>query len=128
MTSQLEESIQQYYHEVESLLVCKAKTKRSFMAQFRDDVQSFINECESDASMADIQEFFGTPENIANGFLDSLSSKEIKKAINWKKVLLIGVGLVLLGLVLYMVVAWIDGHLAATGYHGGGLIENGIIN
>jgi CHASE3 domain sensor protein len=98
------------------------------MAQFRDDVQSFINECEDDASMEDIQEFFDTPENIANGFLDSLGSKEIKKAINWKKVLLIGLGLVLLALALWIVISLIDGHLAATGYGGIEVIDNGTLN
>jgi len=124
----MQEDIRQYYCDVESLLVCNPKTKRRFLGELRNDVQAFIKEHEGNVSMEDIQDFFGTPETIASGFLETLVSKDIKKAISWKKVLLIGIGLVILALALWIVISLIDGHLAATGSGDSYLVDYGTLN
>ena len=124
LTRNLQEAARQYCREVETLLVCSSKTKRAFMGELRSDVQAYITENGEDVSADEIRAYFGTPEDISNSFLDTLSSKAVKRAINWKKVLWVGVGIVLLISVLYMVIALIDGHLAATGEVGGFLIDH----
>jgi len=127
LTRNLQDDARQYCREVEALLVCPSKTKRAFMSELRSDVQAYITENGEDVSADEIQAYFGTPEDIANGFLSSLSSKKIKWAFSWKKALLIGIGIVLLLLALHIVIALIDGHLAATGEISDGLIDHGNI-
>lgn len=115
MTSQLEGDVRLYCREVEILLVCKAKIRRSFIAEFQSDIQSFISEAGGNVSMEDVRKFFGPPENIANGFLESLSPKDVRRAINWKRTIVIGLGVILLALIIYAAISLIDGHLAAVG-------------
>jgi len=81
-----------------------------------------------DTTPQEVRARFGTPEEIAGEFLASLHSNEVKRALDWKRVLLIGLGIALLLLALYIAISLVDEHLVATGYHGGGLTEGGILN
>jgi len=120
----MQTELQLYYKDVSKRLLCKRKVKRRFLQDFKNGVREFI-ENHPDATPQEVRAHFGTPEEIAGEFLASLQSNEVKRALDWKRVLLIGLGIALLLLALYIAISLIDGHLAATGYHGGGLTDLG---
>jgi len=126
LAKNLQDDVRQYCREVEALLVCAPKTRQAFTEEFQSDVQAYISENGEDVSADELRAYFGAPEDIAKGFLDSLSSKALKRAIDWKKVLLTGIGITLFLLVVYMTISLIDGHLAVTGDGDGFLIDHSI--
>ena len=127
LAKNLQDDVRQYCREVESLLICAPKTRQTFTEEFQSDVQAYISENGDDVSADELWAYFGAPEDIAKGFLDSLSSKAVKRAIDWKKVLLTGIGIALFLLALYIVISLIDGHLAASGFRGNDLTDHGNI-
>jgi len=119
--------LQPYYKDISKRLLCKRKVKRRFLLEFQNGVQELIDN-HPNTTPQEVRSHFGTPEEIAGEFLASLHPNEVKRALNWKRVLLIGLGMALLLLVLYIVISLIDGHLAATGFLGNDLTDHGIIN
>jgi len=90
MTSQSSLNLDSYFREISSAMICKSSVKKAFLAELKDRINEFVEENRL-ASTADIAAHFGQPAEIAQAFLETTEPSQLKKAMNWKKVVLIGV-------------------------------------
>ena len=84
----LRNEINAYMLSVKKHIVCDSKTKKMFIDDFKNDVIDYI-ETENIMNMDSVYSHFGTAEDVVDEFLKTLSSDSIKKASNWKKIVLI---------------------------------------
>ena len=110
-----EKLIRQYLKETKKNVACSAKRKRAFLAQLEAGLRELAQETD-DLTMEQLTEAFGTPQQQAQSFMETLDAKEIKKAFGWKKVVLIGVIAALLIWGVVMVTVLIDSYVASHGY------------
>ena len=115
MNSDFQKELKGYFNAINKLIVCKRARKKVFIETFKASVDSFIDKNDS-CNMDTIRKRFGTPELIAQGFLETLDPSYIKKALNWKKCILFGVLLALLIWAIIVVIGFIEGHKASGGY------------
>lgn len=87
--------IDKYLSSVKKNLSCSSKKKSEFLSALKKGLDDFLLE-NPESTYEDIVKAFGEPETQSNEFMDSLDSEAIKKAFNWKKVVLIGVILALI--------------------------------
>ena len=105
-----------YLRQVKKELRCSAKQKRAFLAELETGLRELAQDS-SDLTIDQLTNAFGTPQQQAQDFMETLDAKEIKKAFTWKKLVLIGVLAVVLIWLVAVVTLWIDGH---TQNHGRG--------
>lgn len=115
-----------YIKNVEQQLPGKKAQKKAYLKKLSSDVAERLEE-EPSLDSAALALAFGSPEELAADFMETLDAKEIKKAFTWKKLVLIGVLAVVLIWLIAVVTLWIDGH---TGNHGHGVeyIGNNIVS
>lgn len=121
MNRATEKQLKEYYREVSKAIVCNTKQKKTFMAQLKNDVDSFLLDS-PDATIEEIKLCFGSAKNIAESFISSSDVKSIKKASDFKKILLIGIIVALLIYFAFVVLSLIDVHTEAHGYFREGLM------
>jgi len=107
--------MRQYLRAVKKEVHCSAKRKRAFLAELEGELREFAQET-PDLAMEQLTEAFGSPQQRAQDFMETLDAKEIKKAFGWKKIVLIGVIAFLLIWLIGVIIAVVDGHNAANGY------------
>ncbi len=115
MTKQQQNELDLYYDEINKALICDAKVKKNFMLDLKENIKDFIEE-NPGASVDDVIARFGSPAIISETFFENLNPKHVKKEINGKRVLVIGVAIAITLLLLYLAISFIDVHLNATGY------------
>ena len=77
--------IEQYYKQIEhSLFTCPKRKRTSFLREFRGSVSAYVEE-HPQATMQELQNIFGTPESIAEAFLQSDEFSTTKKVISSKR-------------------------------------------
>ncbi len=103
-----------FIRETDKYLLCPKITKQKFLSDLRDDVYEYV-ENNAITNIDEVYIHFGKPDVIAKGFNDGIDSKHLKKAINWKKVIIIGVVIAIVLLSVYLIAAFIDGHSNANG-------------
>ena len=111
-----EKLIRQYLKETKKNVACSAKRKRAFLAQLEAGLRELAQETD-DLTAEQLTEAFGTPQQQAQSFMETLDAKEVKKAFGWKKVVLVAVIAIVLIWLIAVVTLWIDGH---TQNHGRG--------
>ena len=110
-----EKLIRQYLRETKKSVACSAKRKRAFLAQLEAGLRELAQETD-DLTAEQLTEAFGTPQQQAQSFMETLDAKEIKKAFGWKKIVLIAVIAIVLIWLIAVVTLWIDGHNGVNGY------------
>ena len=80
----------QYFREIKDLLPCNARQRRRCVMELEDTVSSFLED-NPDATLDDLHEAFGSPESIAEAFLEQLSPEEFSKKISRKKQMCFGI-------------------------------------
>ena len=70
-----------YLKQIKKLLVCNNAKKKEFMKSFKDNLEEYLKS-NPDADFKKIQEDMGTPQEIANAFLENESAESIKKRIS----------------------------------------------
>ena len=110
-----DKTIRQYLGAVKKDVCCSAKRKRVFLTELEAELREFAQEM-PDLTMEQLTDAFGTPQKQAQDFMETLDAKEIKKAFGWKKVVLIGMILMLLIWGVVMVAVLIDSHVESHGY------------
>ncbi len=110
-----EKLIRQYLKETKKNVACSAKRKRAFLAQLEAGLRELAQETD-DLTMEQLTEAFGTPQQQAQSFMETLDAKEVKKAFGWKKIVLIGVIAALLIWGAIGLIAIIDSHNSVNGY------------
>lgn len=122
MSKQLLPDLSLYFHEIDEAIICKPDVKKTFFADFKERVGDFVAEHQP-GSTEEVIAHFGRPEEIARAFFGTLDSLHIKKAMNRKKVAIVGVVAFLLIWSVIAIVGFINANNAARG-HG---VNNGVV-
>jgi len=109
-----EKETKKYIKSVKSLLLCDIQTKRRFIKDFRDDLSGYIED-NNIADIKNVYDHFGTPEQVAKGFLETADIKNIKKKMNIGKIIAAGIALALIIWATGVTIAVIDAHIDTTG-------------
>ena len=104
-----------YLKKVKKELRCSAKQKRAFLAELETGLRELAQES-SDLTIDQLTNAFGTPQQQAQDFMETLDAKEIKKAFTWKQVVVLGVIAALLIWLGVAIAAIIDAHIDNHGY------------
>ncbi len=113
--------LKEYYKEIEKLLICSRKDKSAFMSELKANIEDYI----SDTGKSDIESIkteFGTPEVIAESFLSNANALAIRKKLNIKKCIIIGLIVALAVYIGFVIISLIDVHTEAHGY-----MEEGVV-
>ena len=97
----------QYLNQIKKLLVCKGSQRKNFLNSFADNMDEYLKD-NPDADFAKLQEDMGTPQEIADAFLENESASHIKKRMSFVKWIIIGIVIALMLLVIMIVLALIE--------------------
>lgn len=115
-----EKEIKDYYRQIERCLPGSAKAKKRIMDSIRQSVSNYLEENPL-TDLAGIRTHFGTPQQIANAYVEQLDTEEVIKKFDIKKtVICVVCGALVLSLLMWgvgLVIALIDGHDSDTGYY-----------
>ncbi len=78
--------IKAYYNSIKKSVKCERKAKAEFLSTLRDNISEYVRDY-PDATPADLEKTFGTPDEISDSFLQSLDPDEIRTASNSKKII-----------------------------------------
>lgn len=81
LSRRTKKNIRIYCNAVSKHLLCSSKTKKRFLTELEFNICDFLTD-HPDASIADIQQHFGTPEDISASYLSTLDNDELNKKIN----------------------------------------------
>ena len=110
MNSMLEKEVKKYLGSIAKKLVCSRKQKRLIIKDIEQSIRDYI-ENENITDISQLYSHFGSAEEIAKTYLaDFVEPEDIKKAINKKKVLIIGVIVALIIWLLGVCIAVYDAH------------------
>ena len=104
-----------YMQEIKRNLVCDNKQRKKFLSSFSDNMDEYLND-NPDADFAQLQEDLGTPEEIANAFLENTSASNIKKRISFAKWIFASVAVALVIYITAIIIVIIDAHIQNNGY------------
>lgn len=105
----------QYLNQIKKLLVCKGAQRKQFLNSFEDNMDEYLKD-NPDADFAQLQKDMGTPQEIANAFLENESASDIKKRMSFAKWIIIGVVLALLIYVFLIVLGIVGAFQDKNGY------------
>lgn len=74
----------QYLKQVKSHLTCPGALKKNFLEQLQGDVEEFL-ETNPDATLEELTQRFGNPEEMAHSYIESLDGDELQKQIKKSK-------------------------------------------
>lgn len=104
-----------YVKSVERQLAGSRKQKKDYLKKLTADVAERLEEA-PELDTAALASAFGSPEELAQDFMETLDAKEIKKAFTWKQVVVLGVIAALLIWLGVAIAAIIDAHIDNHGY------------
>jgi len=116
----------QYLKQIKKLLVCKGSKKRKFLKSFDDNIEEYLKD-NSDASYDELQKNMGTPQEIANGFLENESAVHIKRRTTIVKWVIIGIIASIIIYAVSMAVILIQANSNTNGYFEESITDEGII-
>lgn len=105
----------QYLKEIQKQLVCSGKQRKQFLDAFSDNMDEYLKD-NPDASLSDLQEAMGTPQEIAENFLANESPAHIKKRMGIVKWVIVGIVAALVIFIIYLTAILIDAHQAIRGH------------
>lgn len=112
----LEKEVKKYLGSIAKKLVCSRKQKRLILKDIEQSIRDYI-ENENITDISQLYSHFGSAEEIAKTYLaDFVTPADIKKAVNKKKALIIGIIVALVIYVLALIIVIIDGHISVNGY------------
>ena len=81
-----QEQLNKYYHQIGKRLHCGKEQKKQILDGLRNDIEEFRLD-HPDCSFEDIQEHFGSPEDIAGEYLNDITASDLKKELSMKVLL-----------------------------------------
>ncbi len=115
MTESLNRKLEAYYDEIYSLAPCSKKQKKAFISELKTEIEEYVENFSS-ADINEIKAVFGSPEDIADGFAQSLTRGDIKKKLGLRKIIIMVLLCALIIWALFAVISLIDVHTEAHGY------------
>ena len=85
-----ERELNKYLKQIKKRLVCKGAQRKAFVASFEDNLEEYLK-ANPEADFAQLQNDMGTPEEIADGFLENESASRIKNRMSISKCFAIGI-------------------------------------
>ncbi len=79
-----EKEKKQYLNNIEKQLVCKATQRKDFLNTFEDNIEAYLSD-NPDADFEQLQNDMGTPQEIADSFLENESASTVKKKMSVAK-------------------------------------------
>ena len=76
-----------YLKEVDQQLSGKRAQRKAYIKKLSADVAERLEE-EPALDSAALANAFGSPEELASEFMETLNAKDVKKAFGWKKIVL----------------------------------------
>lgn len=77
-------SLKQYFYSVRKALPCPRKMKRQIIAQLKDSVNEYLATNQG-ADFWAVQNHFGTPQQIASGFVEDQSASDLLQKMSVKR-------------------------------------------
>ena len=77
-------ALKEYYRSIQKLLPCSLCQKRKLMQDIRCSVDSFLQE-HPDATFETVSAHFGTPQQIAESYIEEMSPQELQQQAKVKK-------------------------------------------
>lgn len=113
MKQSSEKIIRKYVKDVEKDLECSKALSSVFKKRFFEEIYDFAEKYNSNGkaiTYEDLARHFGSPKEVANGFLsrsdyEELLKKSKRKALFWKCAALIGIVLLIIVVILLILVA-----------------------
>ena len=115
-----------YLEAVNKKLVCPRRIRKKFLSQLSADVTELAETCKSEPTTADLEARFGTPEEVAVGFLYQMSASGLSHWASQKRVAIIIVAItcLLILLTIFMYTGYDrwkkeqfeNGHVVVTNY------------
>lgn len=119
MTKPLKDELNEYISNIRKQLVCNAADKKRLLSDLTFNIDEFIED-HPESSINDIIEHFGTPEDIAGGYLSSLEGGELnnklKKTKKIRKCILFACGIIVFILVCIFIFEYLDSRNFVNGY------------
>lgn len=103
------QELDDYLKQIKKLLVCDGARRKEFMNSFEDNLEEYLK-ANPDTDFSKLQEEMGTPQEIANSFLENESAASIKKRMSVAKWVIIGIAVALLLLIITFVCIFIDAY------------------
>lgn len=114
-----EKMLRAYYRNIKRELICPRDTKSRILSDLQHNVNAYLSE-NPDAALCDVQDHFGTPQQIAASYVEALGTPELLGKLKLRRRILTLVAAVLaVGLIVWaiaVVIASIDAHNAVEGY------------
>lgn len=113
-------TLRRYYRSIREQLPCTKKEKDRILSEIKTSISSYLEEHPL-SDIAQVQAHFGSPQQIASGYIDALNSAEMLHALKLRKRILITVGAVALAMLLLWagVLTWaaIEANDSNNGYY-----------
>ena len=109
-----DKEVKRYLNNISNLLLCSSKERNQFLQDFRNNIDDFMVN-NPNASFIDLEKAMGTPQEIADSFMENISSKDVKKRIYVKRILLISVIIIIVLISIMCISAYIDAHRSNHG-------------
>lgn len=110
-----EKERKKYIQEIKRNLVCNNEQRKKFLASFSDNMDEYLND-NPHADFAQLQKDLGTPEEIANAFLENASASNVKKRMSFVKWIILGIVVALSVYIIAIIIVLIDAHKQNNGY------------
>ncbi len=121
-----EKEKKQYLNSIEKQLVCKATQRKDFLNTFEDNIEAYLSD-NPNADFEQLQNDMGTPQEIADSFLENESASTVKKKMSVAKWVAVGIAVALLIYAIAVISLWIDAHKNNNGYGEVSIVEESII-
>ena len=105
-----------YLKNISRLLLCGSKERTQFLQDFNNNIDEFLSN-NPNATISDLEKAMGTPQEIADSFMENISSKDIKKRINIVRYLIVLGGIALIIFVMALLFLWLDAHEDHKNYY-----------
>lgn len=101
MTRNLNKELKKYYRDISKAL-SGSKEKKAIITQIKSSVNHYLEE-NQDATISDVVNRIGSPQQIADEYIDNQSNDEIAAKIKvGKRILIIAISSLVLALVIYI--------------------------
>ena len=77
--------IHDYLRQIDKEMTCSKKKKKQFLKRLQNDMEEFAEEEETTLTKSELEEHFGTPQSIAESFLETEPYSEVKRTFDHKK-------------------------------------------
>lgn len=121
-----DKQIRQYFRQIQKCIPGGAKGKKQILSNIQQSVENYLLE-NPDADFNTLQSHFGTPQQVAEAYIENMNADEIMGKLNTKKLVLrIAIGAVIVAILIWaicLIVALNQNEKDVNGYYEVEIIE-----